>query len=91
MLQITLNVDGMMCGMCESHINNAVRGAFHVRKVTSSHTKGQTVIITEKDIDDNRLREVIGQTGYELSTIDRVPYEKKSCKVGLNICMRKKR
>ena len=27
MKQITLKVDGMMCGMCESHVNEAVRKA----------------------------------------------------------------
>ena len=47
MLKITLGVDGMMCGMCESHVNDAVRKAFPVKKVTSSHGKGQTVILTE--------------------------------------------
>ena len=33
MYQITLGIDGMMCGMCESHINDAVRneiGRAHV-------------------------------------------------------------
>ena len=35
MLKITLGVDGMMCGMCESHVNDAVRKAFPVKKVTS--------------------------------------------------------
>ena len=47
MYQITLNIDGMMCGMCESHINDAVRNAFPVKKVSSSHSKGQTVILSE--------------------------------------------
>ena len=47
MVQTTLKVDGMMCGMCESHINDAVRNAFPVRKVTSSHSRGQTVILSE--------------------------------------------
>ena len=47
MYQITLGIDGMMCGMCESHINDAVRNAFPVRKVTSSHSRGQTVILSE--------------------------------------------
>ena len=28
MKQITLKVDGMMCSMCESHVNEAVRKAF---------------------------------------------------------------
>ena len=51
MEQITLKVDGMMCGMCESHVNEAVRKAFpKAKKVTSSHSKGQTVILTEEDI-----------------------------------------
>ena len=41
MKQITLKVDGMMCGMCESHVNEAVRKAFpKAKKVTSSHSKG---------------------------------------------------
>jgi copper chaperone CopZ len=77
MLRITVKVDGMMCGMCESHINDAVRGAFHVKKVTSSHTKGQTVILTEQDIDEAQLRGVIGQTGYEVISVQKEPYEKK--------------
>ena len=28
MQEITVGVDGMMCGMCESHVNDAVRAAF---------------------------------------------------------------
>ena len=27
MLKITVGVDGMMCGMCENHINDAIRKA----------------------------------------------------------------
>jgi copper chaperone CopZ len=77
MLRITVKVDGMMCGMCESHINDAVRGAFHIKKVTSSHTKNQTVILTEQDIDEAQLRGVIGQTGYEVISVQKEPYEKK--------------
>ena len=30
MYQTTLKIDGMMCGMCESHINDAIRNAFAV-------------------------------------------------------------
>ena len=49
MTKTTVKVDGMMCGMCESHVNDCVRENFNVRKVTSSHSKGETVIITEND------------------------------------------
>ena len=42
MTKYTLVVDGMMCGMCESHVNDAVRKAFPVKKVTSSHSRKPT-------------------------------------------------
>ena len=55
MNKITVKIDGMMCGMCESHVNDAIRRAFPVKKVTSSHAKGETVILTEKPIDEAAL------------------------------------
>ena len=72
MEKIVVKVDGMQCGMCE-----ALRAAFPVKKVTSSHAKGETVILTEQDIDDAKLKEVIDKTGYEMGTVTREPYEKK--------------
>jgi copper chaperone CopZ len=78
MLKITVKVDGMMCGMCESHINDAIRSACEVKKVTSSHTKGETVILTERDPGEEKLREIIGKTGYEFVSMEKEPYEKKS-------------
>ena len=41
MQQYTLKIDGMMCGMCESHVNESIRNAFSVKKVTSSQAKGE--------------------------------------------------
>ena len=78
MLKITVKVDGMACGMCESHVNDAVRRAFTVKKVTSSHSKGETVIIAEQDIDEATLRSAIGATGYTVVSVASEPYEKKS-------------
>lgn len=77
MLKITLAIDGMACGMCESHINDAVRKELSVKKVTSSHTKGQTVIIAENDIDEQKLRDIIEATGYKVIAVNKEPYEKK--------------
>ena len=65
MIETVVKVDGMMCGMCESHVNDAVRKAFpEAKKVASSHTKGQTVIHSEQALDEAKLRDVInkGQT-----------------------------
>ena len=47
MIETTVKVGGMMCGMCEAHVSDAIRGALPVKKVTASHTKGQAVILSE--------------------------------------------
>lgn len=77
MVKITVGVEGMVCGMCEAHINEAVRNAFSVKKVTSSHTKKQTVVIAEDDIDEQKLKAVIAKSGYEAVSVNRESYEKK--------------
>jgi copper chaperone CopZ len=77
MLKITLKIEGMMCSMCEVHANEAVRKAWNVKKVTSSHKDSETVIISENDIADDELTNVIEKTGYKLVSVKREPYEKK--------------
>lgn len=77
MVKTTLKIDGMMCGMCEAHMNDAIRAAFKVKKVTSSHAKGETVVISEDKLDEAKLRETVGATGYKLEGVTEEPYEKK--------------
>ena len=77
MTKITLQIDGMQCGMCESHVNDAVRNAFPVKKVTSSHSKGQTIILTEREIDQTKLKEAVDAMGYRVVSVKTEPYEKK--------------
>lgn len=77
MVKMTLKVEGMACGMCENHVNDSVRRAFPVKKVTSSHSKGQTEIIAENAIDEGELKRVIEATGYKVESIHSEPYEKK--------------
>lgn len=77
MFEIVVDVEGMACSMCEAHINDEVRKEFNVKKVASSHGKGRTVIITEEDIDENRLKDVINKTGYKAGSVVKKPYEKK--------------
>lgn len=72
MLKITMKVEGMMCGMCENHVNDAVRRTFpKIKKVTSSHSKGETVILTGEDIADDALRSAVSATGYTVGGISR--------------------
>lgn len=77
MVKMTLQVNGMACGMCESHINDTIRQKFSVKKVTSSHTKGVTEILADAPLDEEALKSAIAATGYTVTDIRTEPYEKK--------------
>lgn len=77
MTKYTVMVEGMQCGMCEAHVNDAVRRALPVKKVTSSHAKKQTVILSEEPISEATLQKIIHDTGYHVLSVESEPYEKK--------------
>lgn len=77
MIKTTLKIDGMMCGMCESHINDAIRNSFDVKKANSSHTKGETVIVSKEALDEDKIKSVIDKTGYELQSVSSEELEEK--------------
>ena len=77
MIETIVKVDGMMCGMCEGHINDAIRSHFQVRKVSSSHSKGQTVIRSQEALDQAQLRQVIDATSYKVLDVVSRPVEKR--------------
>ncbi len=70
MVKTVLKIDGMMCGMCESHINDCIRKNFDAKKVSSSHAKGRTVILSEAELSSEKLKSVIAETGYTLTDIE---------------------
>lgn len=71
MVKITIGIEGMACGMCEAHINEAVRNAFPVKKVTSSHRKKQSVIIAKEDIPEQELKNVVAKAGYGVVSVNK--------------------
>ena len=77
MWKYTIQVNGMMCGMCESHINDAVRKSLQVKKVSSSRRKNETTVISEQELDEDILRDAISATGYEVGGIKKEPWAKK--------------
>lgn len=77
MYKLILKVDGMACSMCEAHVNEAVRKAFPVKKVTSSHVKGVTEIVAETALDEQAVKAAVDSTGYTVTDIRTEPYEKK--------------
>ncbi len=78
MNKITLKIDGMMCGMCEAHINDTVRKVYpKAKKLASSHKKGETTFILDGEADEERLKAAIAETGYEYKSMQSEPYKKK--------------
>ena len=77
MWKYTIDVSGMMCAMCESHVNDAVRKALPVKKVTSSRSKRETTVIAETELDEAALRAAHSAPGAGGGGVREEPWEKK--------------
>lgn len=69
MTKTVVKIDGMACGMCEAHVNDIIRRTFKVKKVSSSHRKGTTEIVSDEPIDAAVLSKVLGELGYSVISI----------------------
>ncbi len=78
MNKITLKIDGMQCGMCEAHVNDAIRKVCGEKvKVSSSHTEGRAEIIMDETPDIARIKSAVKADGYRVLDVNVEPYEKK--------------
>ncbi len=77
MLKTTISIEGMMCGMCEAHVNDIIRKSFTVEKVSSSHSKNQTVVVSQDPLDEEALRKAITDLGYTYQGKSEEPYKKR--------------
>lgn len=78
MIKTTMKVEGMMCGMCEAHIKEAIRNAVpSATKVTASRAKKEASFVTENEIDAELVKNAINATGYDCISVSSAPYEKK--------------
>ena len=78
MIKTTLRIEGMMCGMCEAHICDAIRKAVpSAKKVAASRGKKEASFLTEDAVDTERLIAAINETGYTCLSAESAPFEKK--------------
>ena len=78
MIKTTLKIDGMVCSMCEAHINEVIHKAVPgAKKVSSSHTKGEASFLAETAVDESVLKNAVAATGYTCRSVLSEPYEKK--------------
>ena len=69
MVKVTVNVEGMMCPHCEAHVNEAIKKAFGVEDVVSSHENKTTVFTVSERVDEDKVRQTIKDAGYEVTGI----------------------
>jgi len=78
MIRTTLKIDGMMCGMCEAHVCDAIRKTVpSARKVTASRSRKEASFLTEEPVDAAGLKSAVEATGYTCLDVVSAPYEKK--------------
>ena len=78
MNKITIRIDGMMCGMCEAHICDAIRRAFpEAKKVKASRSRGEATFLAEIIPDNDVLAGTISDTGYTFISASSEPYKKR--------------
>ena len=69
MIKTTVKIDGMMCKNCERHMTEALEKAFAAKKVTSSHKDGESVIISERELDAAEIEETVRNAGYTFVSV----------------------
>ncbi|MBP5495271.1 MAG: heavy-metal-associated domain-containing protein [Lachnospiraceae bacterium] len=83
MYKIDIEIDGMMCGMCEAHVADVIRKTVNdARKVAVSHTKGTAVFLTEEKPDEDKIKDAIDATGYTVMSM--------KCDISMDMCYSQK-
>ncbi len=78
MMKTVLKIEGMMCGMCEAHICDAIRRAVpSAKKVTASRGNGEASFLTEEAVDAEALKAAVDATGYACLSVESAPYRKR--------------
>ena len=77
MVKTTIKINGIMCNNCVAHINETIKKEFNINKVTTSKDSGISEVISNNELSEEKLREVISREGYEVTEVTSEPYEKK--------------
>ena len=72
--EVIVGIDGMMCGMCEAHIKDAIRKQFPEAKgLSASHVKGQAIFYLPEQLTTEAIAEAlhagIDPLGYTVSDV----------------------
>ena len=78
MKEYILKIDGMRCTMCETHINDLVRRSEKVKKVSSSHKKGETRVVMDENLSIDNIIKSVEKDGYKVLKVEEKTWKKTS-------------
>lgn len=64
-----INVEGMMCGHCETRVNEALKKIDGVSEAVANHDLNQVKLTLTKDVDENLLKDAVVTAGYDYKGI----------------------
>ena len=77
MQKVTVRIDGMMCGMCEAHVADAIRAALpQAKKVKASRAHGEATFLIDGGFDAETLKKAVDETGYTFGGVTCEEYKK---------------
>ncbi len=69
MFRTTAKIEGMMCHMCEQHVDKALKEKLGAQKVKSSHKKGESVILSETELTQAQIEAALEGSGYKVLSV----------------------
>ena len=66
-----LGIDGMRCGMCEVHVEEAIGKALKAKRIKASHLKNEVVVIIEDELTIDDFKKILDPTGYRVTSFNK--------------------
>jgi len=64
-----INIEGMSCGHCVKHVENALMELGGVEKVDVSLSDKYAIVELKEDVADSALKEAVEEAGYDVTGI----------------------
>ena len=65
-MEMTMKIEGMMCGHCEATVKNALEALPTVASAEVSHEKGTAVVALKEQTDFDVLKKAVEDKGYKV-------------------------
>jgi len=64
-----ISIEGMSCGHCVKHVENALMEVSGVKKVEVSLQDKLAIVELSQEVEDSKLREAVEEAGYDVTEI----------------------